>query len=366
MKNAQQEVKTKRLRTFDFLRGLAILGVIAVHTSQIFPSQISAIDFMASLGRFGVQLFYFISALTMCYMWEIREGEKNPVKNFYIRRFFRIAPLFWIAIPVYLLINGFEKNYWAPDGIGALEIFLTATFLHGFWPNSINSVVPGGWSIAVEMTFYALFPLFILKIKSRIFWIILAFATWIFNIFIFKDFSSNLFSNLPYDINTTIIEEYLYLNFINQAPIFLLGCYIYSILNNKPKKVEIFILCAWILFAAVLQFFHNVRGFGFLAVYTLIGIFVYGCIKMNVRFNYIEKIGKQSYAIYLTHFLVLHYLKIIIPYKLGLPSLLIGIMLTIFISYVLALIIFRFIESKVQYFVDRITKPKITQQRLEA
>lgn len=182
MSNIHQDSHPARLRTFDFLRGLAMLGVIVVHTSGSFPSQINAIDFLAGLGRFGVQLFYFISALTMCYMWKQREGENNPVKNFYIRRFFRIAPLFWIAIPVYLLINGYEKNYWAPEGINNLQIFLTATFLHGFWPNSINSVVPGGWSIAVEMTFYALFPFFILNIKRRSVYLLLAFITWAFYI----------------------------------------------------------------------------------------------------------------------------------------------------------------------------------------
>jgi peptidoglycan/LPS O-acetylase OafA/YrhL len=358
--HTRQESSPTRLRTFDFLRGLAILGVIAVHTSQSFPSQISAIDFVAGLGRFGVQLFYFISALTMCHMWKLREGESHPVKNFYIRRFFRIAPLFWIAIPVYLLINGYEKSYWAPEGIGALQIFLTATFLHGFWPNSINSVVPGGWSIAVEMTFYALFPLLILKIKRRNVYLLLAFITWGFNIFIFRDFVSNFLTNHYDTSSTTIIENYLYLNFINQAPIFLLGCYLYFTLNAQPKKIEAYIFVAWILLGAGLRFFYNIGGFGFLAVYIALGMFVYVCIKANIRFKTIEKIGKSSYAIYLVHFLVLHYLQEIMPLKTGLSAFLVGITLTTFISYLLAFIIFKFIESNVQHFVDMITKPKIT------
>jgi len=362
--HTQQEVSPTRLRTFDFLRGLAILGVIVVHTSHSFPSQISAIDFVAGLGRFGVQIFYFISALTMCYMWKLREGENNPVKNFYIRRFFRIAPLFWIAIPVYLSINGYEENYWAPEGIGALQIFLTATFLHGFWPNSINSVVPGGWSIAVEMTFYALFPFFILKIKRRSVYLLLAFITWSFNVFIFRDFASNFLTNHYDTSSTTIIKGFLYLNFINQAPIFLLGCYLYFTLNAQPKKTEAYIFVAWILLGAGLRFFYNIEGFGFLAVYISLGMFVYVCIKANIRFKTIEKLGKSSYAIYLVHSLVLHYLQEIMPLKTGLSALLVGITLTTFISYFLAFIIFKFIESNVQHFVNFITKPKPTQQPL--
>lgn len=34
-----------RSHTLDFLRGLAILGVIAIHVSQSFPSNIHAIDY---------------------------------------------------------------------------------------------------------------------------------------------------------------------------------------------------------------------------------------------------------------------------------------------------------------------------------
>ncbi len=64
-----------RLQSLDFLRGIAILGVIAVHTSQAFPSML---DPFLAYGRFGVQLFYFISAFTMCYMWEKRHGRKPP------------------------------------------------------------------------------------------------------------------------------------------------------------------------------------------------------------------------------------------------------------------------------------------------
>jgi len=40
-------------------------------------------------------------------MWEMRIGEDNQIRKFYLRRFLRIAPLFWAAILVYLCINSF-------------------------------------------------------------------------------------------------------------------------------------------------------------------------------------------------------------------------------------------------------------------
>jgi len=49
----------------------------------------------------------------------------------------RIAPMFWLAIPFFLLLTG--------KGAPAWEVATTALFVHGFHPQTVNSVVPGGW-----------------------------------------------------------------------------------------------------------------------------------------------------------------------------------------------------------------------------
>ncbi|MFY0030172.1 hypothetical protein ABTP79_18860, partial [Acinetobacter baumannii] len=64
-------------------------------------------------------------------------------------------------------VNGTGPGPNAPFGIGLHQVLLTATFLHGFWPDSVNSVVPGDWSIAAEMTFYLVFPLLMTAFGSR-------------------------------------------------------------------------------------------------------------------------------------------------------------------------------------------------------
>jgi peptidoglycan/LPS O-acetylase OafA/YrhL len=137
----------RRLEYIDVLRGCAILMVIAVHTSANFslPPWLAKITVQ---GARGVQLFFVVSALTLCMSWF---GRHATITDFYLRRIFRIAPLFWLAILFYLGLNG-----WGESGIR--RALASALFVHGLWPDTIISVVPGGWSIADEVIFYALFP----------------------------------------------------------------------------------------------------------------------------------------------------------------------------------------------------------------
>jgi peptidoglycan/LPS O-acetylase OafA/YrhL len=104
-----------------------------------------------------VQLFFVASALTLCLSAEARR-DRRPLLAFYARRLARIAPLFWGGIVFYLWWYGTGRRHFAPTGLSRLDVAATATFTHGWLPTQINAVVPGGWSIAVEMWFYLLFP----------------------------------------------------------------------------------------------------------------------------------------------------------------------------------------------------------------
>ena len=148
-------MEPRRYAYIDALRGYAILMVIAIHTSQAFPDLPKSLATVLSQGARGVQLFFVTSALTLSMSWVARNESAT---DFYIRRFFRIAPMFWLAIPFFVWLDGTDPSLYAPDGIGFRHIAMTAMFVHGFWPDTITSVVPGGWSVADEVIFYALFP----------------------------------------------------------------------------------------------------------------------------------------------------------------------------------------------------------------
>src|SRR5690242_17519709 len=92
----------KRMDYIDALRGIAAAGVVAAHAWWIFPNAPWRLNYVAGLGAHGVQLFFMLSAVTLATSWHTRTGvETNPIAAFYVRRLFRIAPMFWIAVLFY-------------------------------------------------------------------------------------------------------------------------------------------------------------------------------------------------------------------------------------------------------------------------
>ena len=110
---------TRKHDFIDALRGLAVLGVVMVHAAQAANPESAWLRKLMGSGAHGVQLFYVASALTLCMSWLARSPhESSPARNFYIRRLFRIAPMFSLAIVGYLWLYGMGPTYWAPNGIG--------------------------------------------------------------------------------------------------------------------------------------------------------------------------------------------------------------------------------------------------------
>jgi len=340
----------KKIDYIDAIRGIAIIGVIVVHASQcVSPTNKILLRIMEEGAR-GVQLFYIASALTLCMSWESRSSnEKYPIRNFYIRRIFRIVPMFYIAILSYMLINGFAPGYWYPNGIKWWYIPLTATFLHGVHPETINSIVPGGWSIAVEMSFYAILPLllpYIKSIKSCLIFFVIRLVLFALNkflipyIFIYPE---------PYKY---LIISFSYMNFFGQLPIFIIGVFCYLIIQkNYPRKL-IAIICGSLFVIFFIEFWypqfkiphHIIAG----ALFSTFVIILANWPK-QILVNKITTIfGKLSFSLYLTHFAILKYFALIglneIFFKSNLASIL-YVLCVVFIAMPVSLFFYHYIEK---------------------
>ncbi|TFV42449.1 acyltransferase [Bradyrhizobium frederickii] len=345
-----------RSHTLDLLRGLAIAGVMAIHVSQAFPSNIRPVDFDFMCGWTGVNVFYLVSAMTMCLMWTQRSGETHPTRKFYIRRFLRIAPLFWLAIPIYLAINGTGPNDNAPGGIGPVQVILTATFLHGFWPDSVNSVVPGDWSIAAEMTFYLVFPLLITAFGSRRhLYLALAIVLHLVNVCLFKPWAFALFSAYYGPGHEGFVWTTLHLSFLNQLPVFLIGCALYFSLRDGFTRSDAAIFAVFIALSFVADRATGSHEFNYLMINLVLAALVTGCIKLAVRFQPLEALGRNSYSMYLSHFAVIYGLRQLWPLADGLISLLIAYAVTAALSYLVARATWHLVERRAQDLAHRLT-----------
>lgn len=161
------EPSKPHLQYIDCVRGYAILLVITAHVIYEFPNIPFVLHRIGAGGWYGVQLFFLASSMTLLMSWSYDAGKNGAadIGAFYIRRFFRIAPAYYMAGLFYFLLS-------PPAHFSSLPALTTASFINAWSPAWLPvdpaawTVVPGGWSISVEFSFYALFPLFAAIVTS--------------------------------------------------------------------------------------------------------------------------------------------------------------------------------------------------------
>lgn len=295
----------QKLDFVDSLRGIAILLVISIHCTQHGNFNVGWNLFkFASQGITGVQLFFVASAFTLFLSYSHRGSkERSPVKNFYIRRFFRIAPLFYLGIIYYSFQDGLE-------GITSLNILSHFTFTNSFSPYWINNVVPGSWSIGVEVIFYAILPFLFSRIKTlnqSINFIIIA--------LLFRLASNYILKSHHPIISAFDWKQFLYYYFPNQLPVFALGIIMYFLIFPKEENSYLIpgktlLLLSVILILPIFSYLsltdsdHITVSFA----YVILGV---GLSKFPIKFivnPILRKIGMLSFSIYLIHFAVLYWM----------------------------------------------------------
>ncbi len=222
--------------------------------------------------------------------------------------------MFYIGIVVYTLLNGMAASYWAPNGIKWWFILLTALFLHGFHPETIDSVVPGGWSIAVEMTFYSILPLlmkYVKSIPSSVVFLALSLLLCKLSAMIYYQIFA---ASYPAD-QQYLVSSFLFQNFFGQLPVFAIGilaCFVFENKDVLNRRVVIFD-CVFgfivIVQLAVLARFHvnflsnHVVFSGIFALCALnLAIFPVGLLVNR----FISLIGEISFSMYLVQFAVIY------------------------------------------------------------
>jgi peptidoglycan/LPS O-acetylase OafA/YrhL len=136
----------------DGCRGIAISIVVLSHAGlgSIIP------------GKFGVTLFFFISGflITKLLLLEYERKGTIKLKEFYLRRFFRLYPALLTMVATSLLVS-----HYIPCTLSYKDVLSAIFYFTNYYIGWIREPVPDCnrlldivWSLSVEEHFYFVFP----------------------------------------------------------------------------------------------------------------------------------------------------------------------------------------------------------------
>ena len=310
--------KPKRLLYIDSLRGLAALYVLLFHVGlSVKPSNRFLLTVVEN-GERGVQLFYLISAYTLFYSLNLRSTDAPDWKRkFFVRRFFRIAPLFYISLILYLALYGWGPRFALGrlPGVSLLNVLANILFINGFSPYWIGSIVPVGWSIAVEMSFYLLIPALYRIITSLGRALVCSVTITAGALLVSR--AMLRWAPIP---ETALWRMFVDHWIVSQLPIFSFGLILYFLLarleealprisEQRVKRFGLALLAGSIAFYLLViygfvPFFpkYILSGIGFVPL--VLGLRLFPLQLLVNRFT--AFLGKLSYSLYLMHTVCLH------------------------------------------------------------
>ncbi|MHA6732435.1 acyltransferase family protein [Devosia sp. A369] len=152
----------KRIDALDGLRGILAALVVIYHYvtwgSLSVPAFVSG--FLDRGAIYAVIGFFVLSGVSMYVAYgDMRTGSAREVAAFFIKRFFRIAPLFYLVMAFNLYGPVKQCIMGACSGLDIGRVVANGAFVFGFSAPARSSLVVAGWSIGIEWVFYALFPI---------------------------------------------------------------------------------------------------------------------------------------------------------------------------------------------------------------
>ncbi|MFT9849644.1 acyltransferase [Aneurinibacillus sp. REN35] len=303
----------KYIKEGNFLRGMAIIGVLLIHTTTYF-SMIHELNLilivnvtMNVLVHFAVPLFVFISGMVLAN----RYYKEYSLKSFYWKRFKSIIPAYFIFSILYIWFNNQDLIF---DFKQLLKMI--------FWANASYHL----WYFALIVQLYIIYP-FVIKLY------IFAEKRNEVTAFVLTAFFIQLILNLIYILLVlnvpSVIQMANYIQVFSYLFYFSTGIYIACNFDNFKKiitsingsRLSIIFVSFTIIMAALFlyglsknPFFESVP-YLFLVIprmlepfyYIITFIFIFK-IKSSIHttlIKVIESLGAYSFGIYLIHPLII-------------------------------------------------------------
>jgi len=347
----------KHMPALDGLRGIAILMVILMHVgfgrsaafsfyavtanfppTFVLPAWLDRID---GAAEHGVQLFFVISAFTLT-LRAMTNANLNA--GYLLRRIARVGPAYWLAALGYTLLTWQTPAVLASNGVMLFDYLSAISFANAWTGGAALLVVPGGWSVSCEVTFYVVLPLLLWLINGRIWRAV----------FLTILSAALAQARLRHYVLDGQWNFSLYANPIQHAPVFLCGITSALIVMQRNIPRTPVVIVALLMTAIVSipqgltpppQYLSPYLAFSVLAaaVVALAAPYPLGVLSGGIM----RKVGEVSYSMYLVHFVLLAPCLLVAEWLSPSdrwPTLIICYVLTATGSFLVACVTYRFIE----------------------
>ena len=352
----------KRYSHIDALRAIAVLLVVWLHVSEVYGS-IATLDSQwvyrwadeLNVGRVGVVIFFAISGFVISH--SIKGKPIEGSRKFWIRRFFRLYPIFWVSIiaGIAVMSLGFGVHY------DISTILANFTMLPQFLSHQM--VLGLYWTLEVELVFYILIWLLFLLGFSReplaLFVMILLSILYFILSYIFQWHSDKHIGSSILGLNLAVMfwgalyriwfddnERVIYINHLS-IPIKYLTIVATLLLLYIP---------IYLIYTGVVLDESKKLQFG---LAYLLGISIFLLLnRFKIQNRLISYIGLISYSIYIFHPIVFNIIFANIDKPYSLPAhlpLWIYLLVNMALSILFASVLYRWIEKPTNDFGHRIT-----------
>lgn len=315
------KIDSTESKFLNILRGLAILGVVSMHSMQSVQElnvhHISEhVSQVLYLGKYGVELFFFLSGWLLSAIYGFSDTKIG--KNYMVRRIARIYPLWIIFLIFYILEAHFLRSggyYQAVHSNFDLLIvqqpfvitLLALTFTLFISSNLWNTVIPGGWSIQSEIGHYLLFPVFRKQGLHRTAQIIAVLNLFSLTLLLVQ---SNIEKAFP--MVYACISAWLRLGLYSTFSFFFAGVlanqYLRRDINTSNKNFwESKSLMAFVVTSVLGACPQGIQieAIGYLALNLILA---YVLIHLSRISTVLVQLGRYSYFMYFAHFIILRIL----------------------------------------------------------
>lgn len=371
-----------RLHHIDAMRAIAALCVVIMHFCTTLPgdaintnliSKVMTLD----LGRIGVVLFFAISGFVI--PSSLQSGQHKAI--FWIRRFFRLYPAYWVSICAVVLAQWLLHD----TTFSIRQIVANTTMLQNFLHfENIEGVY---WTLKVELIFYVMVylsfccrlnnnPSFLLGVSAFFFCVFVFYLDYWTG---FTTISHRLIelSNLS-SLNSTQggtaenhplpgLLNMNWGNFCGYFSVMFMGAVLRLWFNGKMGRVEklaaaVLSLGWFILLPAMgLVVYSRMHDAGLFSMYgswsVAIGLFVILAFVLPIRSKPMIWLGVVSYSLYLFHPLVIDTLfafhvtaAVVSTYPL------LGLVISAAVSALVAGAVYRCVEQPSILLARRLTK----------